>query len=170
VSMPFVGEIRLFAGNFAPVDWAFCDGTTLAIAQNQTLFALMGTTYGGNGTTTFNLPDLRGRVPIHQGSGFTMGQAGGTETVTVTAAEAPLHDHNWAAVTRAGSADTEKLPDGYLANGPLLSYDNSASPMTTTLASTTIGSAGGGQPHENMAPFLTITFIVSLFGIFPSQA
>jgi microcystin-dependent protein len=167
--MPFLGEIRLFPGNFAPANWAFCDGTLLAIAQNQALFALLGTTYGGNGTTTFSLPDLRGRVPIHQGSGFTIGQAGGTETVTVTSAQAPLHSHPWAAVTRAGSADTEKLPQGYLANGPLLSYDNSASPMTTPLASSTIGSAGGGQPHENMAPFLTISFIIALAGVFPSQ-
>jgi microcystin-dependent protein len=169
MSEPFVGEIRLFAGNFAPVDWAFCDGTSLAIAQNEALFDLIGTTYGGNGTTTFNLPDLRGRVPIHQGAGYVLGQSGGAETVTVTAAEAPVHTHNWAVVTSAGSADTEKLPEGYLANGPLLSYDNRASPTTTALASSTIGSAGGGLAHQNMAPFLTICFIISLFGVFPSQ-
>jgi microcystin-dependent protein len=164
MSQPFVGEIRLFAGNFAPVGWMFCDGSLLQISQNAVLFNLIGTTYGGDGLNTFALPDLRGRAPVHAGPGFVLGQMGGAETVTLLANQVPLHQHPWAT---AATADTEKLASGYLANGPLLAY--AAGPPDTTLAPSTIGPAPGGTPHENMAPFLAINFIISMFGIFPSQ-
>jgi microcystin-dependent protein len=172
---PYVGEIRMFPGNFAPVGWAFCNGQILSISQNTVLFDLIGTTYGGDGISTFALPDLQGRVPIHFGTGpgvspYDIGESAGAETVTVTVAESPQHNHGgWAALSAPGTADKEKLPDGYLANGALPVYDNTPSPPTTPLASSMIASVGGGQPHENMAPFVAINFIISLFGIFPSQ-
>ncbi len=174
MAQPYIGEIRMFAGNFAPTGWALCNGQLLPISEYDALFNLIGTTYGGDGQTTFALPDLQGRVPIHAGSGaglspYIIGESGGVETVAVTVAQAPTHDHGWAVLTAAGTADKEKLPGGYLANGALLVYDNSASPPTTPLGGSTVAPVGGSQAHENMAPYLVLTFIVSLFGIFPSQ-
>jgi microcystin-dependent protein len=168
---PFIGEIRIFAGNFAPLGWAFCDGQLLPIATYEALFALIGTTYGGDGQTTFALPDLRGRGPIHQGTGpgltpRTMGETLGQEAVTLTTAQAPVHSHPWATAPNGG---TSKLPSGYLAPSTSLAYAAAGGP-TTALASTTIAAAGGAQPHENMAPFLTLSFIIALEGIFPSPS
>jgi microcystin-dependent protein len=168
MGQPYIGEIRMFAGNYAPAGWAFCDGAILSIAENDTLFALIGTTYGGDGQTTFALPDLRGRIPIHQGTAlgntYVLAEQVGVETVTLTSNQAPIHSHAW---NTTGVADTAKLSDGYVANGPVASF-TSAGP-TVALGTSTIASSGGGQPHENMGPYLAVNFIISLFGIFPSQ-
>ena len=167
MSSPFVGEIRLVGFNFAPVGWAACDGQLMAIAQNDVLFQLIGTTFGGDGQTTFALPDLRGRVPIHMGqspgtSNYVIGQSGGSETVTVLASQLPVHAH--VAVSAAGGNDTN-VPTGMPASGGPDLYAAGAG-TGTTIAGT---NAGGNQPHENMAPFATLNFVISLFGIFPSQ-
>jgi microcystin-dependent protein len=165
MSNPFVGEIRLVAFNFPPQGWAFCDGSLLSIAQNEVLFDLIGTTYGGDGITTFALPNLLGRAPVHVGSGFVLGQIGGTETATILPTQVPAHQHPW---DTAASADTEKFSGGYLAKGTLLTYDP-APTAVTPLAASTIGEATGGTAHPNMAPFLAVSFVISMFGIFPSQ-
>jgi microcystin-dependent protein len=168
---PFVGEIRLFAGNFAINGWAFCDGSLLPIAENQALFALLGTTYGGNGEDTFRLPDLRGRVPIHQGQGpglsrYEIGQTAGAESVTLGLAQYPAHRHTVAASTASGTA----APAGGVLGGNSVSVYGTTAP-TVTMAAQAIGAApGGGQPHNNMAPSLGLNYIISLFGIFPSQS
>lgn len=166
---PYVGEIRMFAGNFAPNGWAICDGSLVAIAENTALFSLIGTTYGGDGQSTFALPDLRGRVPIHQGNGLgltnrTMGEVFGTETHTLSVAQIATHQH---VMGTAAAADTAKLSNGYLAPGGASSF--AAGAATTTLAASTIGPVGANQAHENMAPFVAVHFIISLFGIYPSQ-
>jgi len=162
MSSPFVGEIRLFAGNFAPAGWAFCDGQVQSIAENVALFSLIGTTYGGDGQTTFNLPDLRGRAMVGAGQGpglqsYVEGQLGGTEHVTLTVAQIASHGLPVAAT----STGTRPQADSGL--GPGGSYAPSGS------ANTALAGVGGGSPHENMAPFLAISFIISLFGIYPSQ-
>jgi microcystin-dependent protein len=171
MSDAFIGEIRLFAGTVAPRHWAFCQGQLLSIAQNTALFSLLGTTYGGNGQTTFALPDLRGRVPVHrgQGPGLTMrqlGETGGSETVTLQLQQLPAHRH----ALRASSA----AADGVSAAGAVLgatsvaSYDNaSAGPV---LAAQGVAGSGGGQPHPNMAPTLALNYIIALNGIFPSRS
>ncbi len=173
MSDPYLGEIRIFAGNFAPQGWALCNGQIMSIAQNTALFSLLGTQYGGNGQSNFALPDLQGRVPISFGNGpggqVNIGDKGGVETVTLTATEAPVHSHAWAVIGAAGSADKEKLPNGYLANGPLAVYDNTSPASTAALASSTISTVGGSQPHENMAPYAVLNFIIALQGIFPSR-
>lgn len=157
MSNPFVGEIRLFAGNFAPQGWAFCDGSLLPISANETLFNLIGTTYGGDGQSTFALPDLRGRAPVHQGGlpgggTYVVGQAGGAEAVTLTSAHVPSHGY--------AAADTDMTTN--LAGGAALAAGGS-------YASGANGKVvGGNQPHENRSPYLAVSFIISLFGIFPS--
>jgi microcystin-dependent protein len=165
MSNPYIGEIRMFAGNFAPAGWAFCQGQLLSIAANTALFTLIGTTYGGDGQSTFALPDLRGRLPMHQGNGFTLGQMAGEENVTVTANQLPQHTHLALADANAG---TRTSPAGNLwagsNNNP---YTNAA--INTSMAPGTVGLAGGNQAHDNMHPFLAVNFIISLFGIFPSQ-
>jgi len=172
MATPFIGEIRLFAGNFAPVGWALCDGSLLPIAENEALFNLIGTIYGGNGQTTFGLPDMRGRVPVHQGAGNglsprTIGEMGGTEQVTLTPSQLPSHNH----VLNATAAPTST------ANGVAGSLTGTAAstnfygntPGGGALAPQALTATGGNQPHNNMAPFLGLNFIISLFGIFPSQ-
>lgn len=163
---PFVGEIRMFAGNFAPMGWATCDGQLLPIAENPTLFQLLGTTYGGDGKVTFGLPDLRGRVPVHIASNLAMGAAGGTETVTLTSANLPPHGHP----AHAASRGTTLSPAGnYWAADPgenVAPY--AAAPDGAIMAGPAIRVQGGNQPHQNMQPFLAVTFIISLFGVFPS--
>jgi microcystin-dependent protein len=168
MAQPYVGEIRLFAGNFAPAGWMFCEGQLLPISENETLFQLIGTTYGGDGQSTFALPDLRGRIPIHQGSGFILAETGGAEQITLTVSQIPTHSHaalcsnNTSTTTVAQSAvpappiDVNAL--GFGADAP-----------NTTLAPVTIGPVGGSQPHTNFQPYLCVDFIISLFGIFPSQ-
>lgn len=169
MSTPYVGEIRLFAGSFAPLGWMFCQGQMLSIAEHEVLFQLIGTTYGGDGQNTFALPDLRGRVPLHQGQGpglspRNIGEMAGVETVTLTPAQLPAHSH----VLQASAATaTVTTPGGaLLAPTAVASYDNGAA--STAMAAAAVGTAGGNQPHENMAPTLAISYIISLFGIFPS--
>lgn len=169
MSTPYVGEVRLFAGNFAPSGWMLCLGQLIPISEYEVLFNLIGTTYGGDGQATFALPDLRGRVPVHQGAGpglspRVMGELGGTETVTLQAGHMPLHTHALVASTATASGST---PSGaMLASTTVASYD--PNPATTPMASGAVSSAGGSQPHDNMAPTLTLNYIISLFGIFPS--
>ena len=167
---PYIGEIRIFAGNFAPAGWMFCDGAQLPISEYDTLFNLIGTTYGGDGQQTFNLPDLRGRVPIHQGTGggstYVIAQSGGVENVTLTTQQTPAHTHQLLATTSIG---TQTSPGGnMLANSqgpqPYIQEDPDGSLNAGMLS----GSGGGGQPHSNMQPYLGINFIISLFGVYPT--
>jgi len=165
VSQPFIGEIRMFGGNFAPVGWAFCDGTLVAISQNEALFNLIGTTYGGDGQTTFALPDLRGRIAMHQGSGYTIGNNGGAEQVTLTVSQIPAHGHVLQAQSTSG---TQAAPDnGVWANSSLNQY--SAANANSNMNPAAITTTGGSQPHSNFMPYLCVSFIISLFGVFPSQ-
>lgn len=168
---PYVGEIRMFGGNFAPLGWAFCNGSLLSISENEALFTLIGTTYGGDGETTFAVPDLRGRLPVHQGAGpdgttYSVGQSGGEERVTLTTNQLPNHTHPMRAAAIAGN---QTSPGGHLpanTTGVAL-YIND--PPDGNMNAQSIASAGGGQPHENMQPYLPLSFIISLFGFFPSQ-
>ena len=165
---PFLGEIRMFGGNFAPQGWATCDGQILPIAQNTALFSLLGTTYGGNGQTTFALPDLRGRLPVHIGGGLTIGQAGGSETVILTTTNLPAHTHT----ANAASTATTLSPVGqYWAADPGANVaPYAAAPDGRVMSGTAIGAQGGSQPHANMQPFLAVTFIIALEGIYPSRS
>jgi microcystin-dependent protein len=166
MSEPFLAEVRLFGFNFAPRGWALCDGQILPINQNQSLYSLLGTTYGGDGRTSFALPDLRGRTPIHVGSGYPQGQKEGEQTHTISAAEMPVHTH----AVRGTSEDANKKEPGgnvWAAQATGTSY-GTASP-NTSLASTSISNVGGGQAHENMQPYLTLNFAIALQGIFPSR-
>jgi microcystin-dependent protein len=166
MSEPYVGEIRLFAGNFAPLNWAFCDGQLLSIAENVVLFELIGTTYGGDGQSTFQLPDLRGRVPVHQGNGYVQGQSGGQETVTLSGAQMPAHSHAMQASTSPASAT--QGPTGVLGSSAAMHLYGTGAP-NMAMDANAITQAGGGQPHENMPPFVALNYIISLFGVFPSQ-
>ena len=152
--------------NFAPVNWAFCDGSVLAISQNEALFNLIGTTYGGDGVSTFNLPDLRGRIPMHQGAGFVLGQLGGTESVTLTSQQVPQHTH--AALARSTSSDSPN-PAGAVWGATAESQYGTADTINAQMNASAIGSVGGSQPHENRPPFMVVNFIIALFGVFPSQ-
>jgi len=171
MAQPYVGEIRMFGGNFAPAGWAFCDGSQMSIAENEVLFQLIGTTYGGDGQETFNLPDLRGRVPIHQGTGpsgqtFIVAQAAGVETVTLTTSQIPIHNHAFIGTTNPGG--TTNPPTNVVAqnSGNTIYIEDQA---FIPLAPQSLLPDGGSQPHENMQPFLCVAFIISLFGLFPSQ-
>ena len=171
MSLPYVGEIRLFAGNFAPNGWAFCDGQLLSIAENEVLFELIGTTYGGDGQVTYALPDLRGRVPVHQGQGpglssYVAGQAGGVENVTLTAGQMPAHTHGLRASTQAAKAADDQT-NAYGASTSA-NYYGSGTPNVPMDAGT-LANTGGGLPHGNVAPFTALNYIISLFGVFPSQ-
>jgi microcystin-dependent protein len=163
---PFLSEIRVFSFNFPPKGWAFCDGQFLPINQNQALFSLLGTTYGGNGQTTFALPNLRGRVPIHEGAGFTLGQAGGQSSHTLTISELPAHTHFISANSGTGS---ETTPLGHvLAKAPANFYAPPANP--TAMNPNSVTPTGGSQPHANQQPYLVLNFSIALQGIFPSQS
>jgi len=162
MAQPYVGEIRMFAGNFAPAGWAFCDGALLPISEFETLFNLIGTTYGGDGQSTFALPDLRSRIPIHQGNGHTLAQADGSETVTLTLNQIPAHAHPLASSNTAALGS----PAGNVVGKTTTPIFDTSTPTVTMGAGATVG---GGQPHNNLMPFLAINFIISLFGIFPSQ-
>ena len=164
---PYVGEIRMFAGNFAPAGWSFCNGALIPIDQNPTLFQLIGTTYGGDGQTTFALPNLQSRVPIHVGPGFALGQSGGTESVTLTTSQIPAHSHVPQCFAAGGNQPGPG--NGVWASSTPATYFGDTAP-STALAASAIGSAGGSQPHDNMIPFLVINFILSLFGVFPTQS
>lgn len=161
----------MFAGNFAPNGWMFCEGQTLAISENDTLFTLIGTTYGGDGQETFNLPNLASRVPIHQGTApsgttYQMGEAAGVESVTLTTQQIPIHNH--AAIGAAVTGDQTSLNNALPANSVTITPYFPAAP-DAPFNPAAIGPTGGSQPHENLQPYLCINFIISLFGIFPSQ-
>jgi microcystin-dependent protein len=171
MAQPYVGEIRMFGGNFAPAGWAFCSGQLLPISENETLFQLIGTTYGGDGQSTFALPDLRGRLPLHQGaaqsgSTFQIGQLSGTESVTLTTSQVPAHSHAMTAVN--GQPGNQISPAGNLPAMSLNVVPYIVEATTGAFNPAAIGPAGGSQPHTNLQPFVCIHFIVSLFGIFPS--
>jgi microcystin-dependent protein len=173
MSSPYVGEIRMFAGNFNPNGWAFCNGALIPISENEVLFQLIGTTYGGDGVNTFALPDLRGRVPLHMGTGggssYVIGEPGGVETVTLTIGQIPAHSH----MVNATNSNQVQVPAGNtFPAGSTPQSRNVYGPLGGTavqMSSGMIAPTGGSQPHENRQPFLCINFIISLFGIFPSQ-
>jgi microcystin-dependent protein len=170
MSDQFVGEIRMVGFNFAPVDWNICQGQTLQISQNEALYTLIGTTYGGDGQTTFALPDLRGRIPVHQGTSsqgtFVMGQQSGTETVTLQISQMATHAH---ALNAQSAAGAQPSPSNGIWAASNLDQFSTASP-TTQMAATSLQNSGGSQPHDNMPPFLCLNYVIALFGIFPSRS
>ena len=166
MSNPFVGEIRMFGGNFAPAGWAFCSGQLLAISENDVLFNLIGTTYGGDGQQTFALPDLQGRLPMHQGNSHVIGEKSGVESVTLTTQQIPLHNHAPLAVSGNGNQST---PQGGVWAGVTTSIYTS-NPSNIAFNPALGGNAGGSQPHENLMPYLAVSFIISLFGVYPTQS
>jgi microcystin-dependent protein len=170
MGQPYVGEIRMFGGNFPPVGWMFCNGQPLPISENEVLFQLIGTTYGGDGESTFNLPNLNGRAPLHQGSlkgiTYTIGEAAGVESVTLTTQQIPSHNHQVIATSNiSNQTDLTNNVVAQSSTGKLYVEDT----PTAALSNLMIGPTGGNQPHENMQPYLCVSFIISLFGIFPSQ-
>jgi microcystin-dependent protein len=165
MAQPYVGEIRMFAGNFAPAGWMMCEGQLLAISENETLFQLIGTTYGGDGESTFSLPDLRGRLPIHQGSGFILAETGGAEAVTLTTQQLPTHRHPAAVSSGSGTGPS---PGNAIWAASTTEALYAPGPATGDPMAAAVGPVGGGQPHTNLMPYLCISFIISLFGIFPS--
>lgn len=172
MSESYIGEIRMFAGTFAPQGWAFCDGSLVSIAEYESLFNLIGTTYGGDGQSTFALPDLRGRVPIHQGTGpglstHTIGEMGGTESVTLMTSQMPVHNHAAMANNAGGNADTPA--NNFWSASTTTTQYVPGSEANTGMGASAIVYAGGNQPHDNMLPFTAISFIISLYGIYPSQ-
>lgn len=164
MAQPYVGEIRMFAGNFAPAGWMFCEGQLLPISENETLFQLIGTTYGGDGQDTFGLPDLRGRIPIHQGNGFILAETGGAEEITLTVSQIPAHTH---AMLASNDIPTLSNPGNNLVGQAAAKFFRNGSP-TVFLSPQSMAATGGSQPHTNFQPYLCIDFIISLFGIFPS--
>jgi microcystin-dependent protein len=178
MSSPFVGEIRIFAGNFAPLNWALCNGQIMSIAENEVLYQLIGTTYGGDGVNTFALPNLQSRVPIHQGTltgggTYVIGQLGGVETVALTTQQLPVHNHTLGASTSGqvlaptastilGAATAPAQPGTTNTYGP--------TPATSNLNPNTLKPDGGGQPHNNIQPCVAIYYIIALYGIFPTQS
>jgi microcystin-dependent protein len=164
MAQPFVGELRMFAGNFAIAGWAFCDGQLLPISENEVLFTLIGTQFGGDGESTFALPDLRGRVPIHHGNGFILAETGGAEEITLTVNQIAAHSHSVIATTSV--ANQSSPANNLLAQSTAadLYIEDTA---TAALAPAAVTPVGGSQPHTNMQPYLGINYIISLFGIFP---
>jgi microcystin-dependent protein len=169
---PYLGEVRMFAGNFAPNGWAKCEGQLLSIAENSALFSLLGTTYGGDGQTTFALPDFRGRAPIHSGQGpglsnYFIGQQGGTESTTLTVNNLPAHNHTINGVLEDGNSasPTGNFPAGTKLLDPEYANSGTVTPMNASM----VGNTGGSMPVNNMQPYLTITYIIALQGIYPSQ-
>lgn len=179
MSEPFLGELKMISWNFAPKGWAFCDGQLLPINQNQALFSLFGTVYGGNGQTNFALPDLRGRAPIHIGSGFVQGQTGGQEAHTITITEMPQHTHFLTADGITVATSNVNTPAAGRSIGQSIGVPSQGSNFSVniydtavpgaTMAPGTVSSIGGSQPHENRQPFLVINWIVALQGVFPSR-
>lgn len=165
MAQPYIGEIRMFAGNFAPAGWMFCEGQLLPISENEVLFQLIGTTYGGDGQSTFALPDLRGRVPIHQGNGYILAETGGAEEVTLTTQQIPAHSHPLLASTAVGSSVT---PVGNVLAASGSSNVYRPGPASAAMSAQSAGATGGSQPHTNLQPYLCVNHIISLFGLFPS--
>ena len=170
MSEPYVGEIRMFAGNFAPRGWAFCDGQLLAVSQNDALFSLLGTIYGGDGRTTFGLPDMRGRIPIHQGQGpglsvRRLGSRSGSETVTLTVNQMPSHGHDFRAMQTPGTDDS---PEGRVLSEQIAPIFTTETPVTN-MAVNSLSHVGGSRSHTNLQPYLCVSFIIALFGVYPSR-
>lgn len=171
MSEPFVGEIRMFAGNFAPRGWAFCDGQLLAVSQNDALFSLLGTIYGGDGRTTFGIPDVRGRLPIHAGHGpglseRRLGSKGGAENVTLTVNQLPSHSHPLHASTAAATGNNPE--NAFIGESPSIDLFSESTPIES-LGSDAVTNVGGSRSHTNLMPFLCVNFIIALFGIYPSR-
>ena len=167
MAQPYVGEIRLFAGNFAPAGWMFCEGQLMPISENETLFQLIGTTYGGDGQSTFALPDLRGRIPIHQGNGFALAESGGAEEITLTVNQIPAHSHPLLGSTQPATSSAPQ--NAVVAQDNIVGVDLYIEDQpTVNMAATAITTVGGSQPHTNFQPYLCVNYILSLFGIFPS--
>ena len=172
MAQPYIGEIRMFAGNFPPAGWAFCDGQPLPISENDALFVLIGTTYGGDGQETFNLPNLQSRVPLHMGTGpdgvtYVIGETAGVESVTLTSQQIPVHTHALLGTTNPA---TETGPGGNIFGiSAQVEYGTTGVSADTALNPSSITPVGGSQPHDNLQPYLCVTFAISLFGIFPSQ-
>lgn len=167
MAQPYVGEIRMFGGNFAPAGWMFCEGQLLPISENETLFNLIGTTYGGDGQSTFALPDLRGRIPIHQGNGFILAETGGVEEVTLTVNQIPAHTHPFIVTGNIGGGSAPG--NTVLAQSSTVKVYSAVAPSVAFGASS-ITPTGGSQPHTNFQPYLCVDFIISLFGIFPAPS
>lgn len=170
MSQPFIGEIKMFAGNFSILGYAFCNGELMAISENDALFSLIGTTYGGDGQQTFGLPDLRGRLPVHYGSGpgltpRSMGEMSGTETVTLITNQMPAHNHG---VTVDSATGGQTNPQNNIVGKASVTPYNTAA-VNNQMGNQSIGQAGGSQPHDNMMPYLCVNFIISLYGIYPSR-
>src|SRR5436309_11198406 len=166
MAQPYVGEIRMFAGNFAPAGWMFCEGQLLPISEYETLFNLIGTTYGGDGQSTFALPDLRGRIPLHFGSGFILAETGGVESVTLTTPQIPAHSHP---LLGSSNFATTGSPQGNLAAAANVvnKFAYGTDQPTQAVSPQSVSAVGGSQPHENLMPFLCLDYIISLFGLFP---
>ena len=167
MSDPFVGEIRMFGGSFAPAGWLLCQGQLLPISENETLFNLIGTTYGGDGQSTFALPNLQSRVPMHVGNSHILGETGGVEEVTLTVQQIPVHGHP---LLCTNGAATDPNPTNNLMAEQLAVSAYQSQAATAAMAAQAITPAGGSQPHTNIQPYLSITFIISLFGIFPQPS
>jgi microcystin-dependent protein len=165
MAQPYVGEIRMFAGNFAPAGWMFCEGQLLPISENETLFNLIGTTYGGDGQSTFALPDLRGRIPLHQGNGFILAETGGAEEITLTVNQIAAHSHPLLASANTAGASTAS---GNVVGQVGATQIYREAPPAAAMLPQAVTATGGSQPHTNFQPYLCINFIISLFGIFPS--
>lgn len=165
MAQPYVGEIRMFGGNFPPAGWMFCNGQLLPISENETLFQLIGTTYGGDGESTFALPNLQGRVPLHQGNSFILAESAGVESVTLTTQQIPSHNHQF--IASVPQAQNPQPTDSIPAQGPTVQAYLTEAPAGP-ISPKAIQPTGGSQPHENMQPYLCVSFIISLFGIFPS--
>jgi microcystin-dependent protein len=169
MGQPFIGEIRMFAGNFAPAGWAFCDGQEMPISENDALFTLIGTTYGGDGENTFALPNMQSRVPVHSGQGpglgsYQLGEMAGVESVTLTVNQTPTHNHAFVASSSLGTSNDAQ--NNLIAEGPATPFI-AAAPIAP-MAPQSVTPVGGSQPHENRPPFLVVSFIISLFGVFPN--
>jgi microcystin-dependent protein len=167
MSQPYVGEIRMFAGNFAPAGWMLCQGQLLPISDFETLFNLIGTTYGGDGQSTFALPNLQSRFLMHQGNGFTLAEQGGTETVTLTVQQLPAHAHP--AICSSGGGNSGTPVGNFWSTDPMGNTAAYTTAFDSQINQSAIATTGGSQPHDNMKPFLVINFIISMFGVFPSQ-
>ncbi|MFC3773561.1 phage tail protein [Paenibacillus sp. GCM10012303] len=172
MAQPYVGEIRMFAGNFAPAGWMFCEGQVLSVAEHDVLFNLIGTTYGGDGQETFQLPDMRGRIPIHQGASVTgttypLAMTGGVESITLTTGQIPQHSHPIG--VRLEQGDTSNPDQAALALSTLSPYTAAGAEVSGSMHAGAVTAAGSSQPHNNMMPYLCVHFIISLFGIYPSQ-
>jgi microcystin-dependent protein len=167
---PFLSEIKIVTFDFAPKNWAQCNGQLMSIQQNAALFSLLGTTYGGNGTTNFALPNMQGRTPLHFGNGYTQGQLGGEQNHTLAISEIPAHNHIVTAISTANTGTNVVNPNGqFLATSTPATLYNSSGANLTTLAANTVSNTGGSQGHQNMQPYLTLNFCIAIAGYFPSR-